>query len=55
LTELTSFKSLFLVKFQAFTLDQSHHLLVKFSCESACENLGAINARSAVHLLQPIL
>ena len=27
--ELTSFKSLFFVKFQAFTLDESHHLLVK--------------------------
>jgi len=27
--ELTSFKSWFLVKFQAFTLNESHHLLVK--------------------------
>ena len=27
--ELTSFKSLFSVKFNAFTLDESHHLLVK--------------------------
>jgi len=53
--ELTSFKSVFLVKFQASTLDQSHHMLVKLSCESACENLDAIRARSAVYLLQPIL
>jgi len=27
--ELTSFKSLFSVKFKAFTLDESHHVLVK--------------------------
>jgi len=52
---LTSFKSLFLEKFQAYTLDQSHQPLVKLSCESACENLDAISARSAVCLLQPIL
>ena len=53
--ELTGFKSLFLVKFQASTLDQNHHLLVKVSCESACENLDAISARSAVCFVQPIL
>jgi len=28
-TELTGFKSLCLAKFQAFTLDERHHLLVK--------------------------
>ena len=40
---------MFLVKFQAFTLDESHHLLVKsFFCESACENLGAVSACSAL-------
>jgi len=27
--EVTSFKSLFLVTFQAFGLDETHHLLVK--------------------------
>ena len=43
------------VNFQTSTLDQSHHLLVKRSCESACENLEAISARSAACLLQPIL
>jgi len=42
--ELTSFKSLFLVKFQASTLDHGHHLLIKRSC---CENLDAINAQYA--------
>jgi len=36
-------------------LDQSQHLLVKVSCESACENLNAMSARSAVYLLQPLL
>jgi len=46
---------LFFVKFHARTLNQSHHLLVKLSCESACENLNARRARSAVCLLQPIL
>jgi len=46
--ELTSFKSLLLVKFQVSTLDESQHLLVKLSCESACENLDAISARSAL-------
>jgi len=29
-------------------LDESQHLLVKLSCESACENLDAISARSAL-------
>ena len=46
--ELTSFKSLFLVKFQVSTLEESQHLLVKLSCESACENLDAVSARSAL-------
>jgi len=40
---LTGFKSLFLVKFQASTVDQTHHFLVKLSCESACENLDTIS------------
>jgi len=35
-------------KFQASTLDESHHLLIKLSCKNACENLDAINAKSAV-------
>jgi len=42
--ELASLKSLFSVKFQASTLDQSHDLLVKLPCKSGCENLNAINA-----------
>ena len=50
-----NFKSLILVKFQAPTLDQRHHLLVKLSCQSVCETLDAISAWSAVCLLQPIL
>jgi len=33
-TELTSFESSFLVKFQACTLDESHHLLVKLPCKT---------------------
>jgi len=41
--------------FLACTLDQNHHLLVKFSCKSACENLDAISARSAICLLQAVL
>jgi len=32
--ELTSFKRLFLVKFPASTLDESHLLLAKFSCKT---------------------
>ena len=46
--ESASFKSLFLVKFQVSSLDESQHLLVKLSCESACENLDAIIPRSAL-------
>jgi len=53
--ELTSFKSLFLGKFQVSTLDENQHLLVKLSCESACENLDSISARSALRFFQPIL
>jgi len=34
---LAIFKSLYLAKFQVSTLDESHHLLVKRSCKSACE------------------
>jgi len=48
LIELTSFQSLFLLNFRLSTLNESHHFLVKHSCESACENLDAISARSAV-------
>jgi len=39
LIELTSFKILFLVTFQVSALDESHRLLVKLPCKSACENL----------------
>jgi len=42
--KLTSFKSVLLVKFQVSTLHESQHLLVKLSCESACENLDALSA-----------
>jgi len=38
--ELTSFKTL-IVKFQASTLDQCHHLLISLSCKSASEPLNA--------------
>jgi len=41
---LASFKSLFLVNFQASNLVENHHLLVKHSCKNACENLDAISA-----------
>jgi len=54
-TELTSFENLFLEKFQASTSDKSHHFLARLSWKSACENPGAINARSAACFLQPIL
>jgi len=47
-TELRRFKSLFLVNFQVATWNESHHLLVKLSCESVYENLDAISARSAL-------
>jgi len=45
------------MKFLASTLDQhqTQHLLVKFSCKSACENLDAISATSAVRFMQAIL
>jgi len=46
---------LFLVKVLASILDQSNHLLVKPPCKSACENLDATSARSAVYFLQPTL
>jgi len=42
--ELAIFKSLFLVKFQASNLVESHHLLVKLSCKNPCENLDSISA-----------
>ena len=38
--ELRSFKSL-IVKFQASTLDQCHHLLINLSCKSASEPVNA--------------
>jgi len=50
-----SFKSLFLVNVLTSTVDQSHHLLVKFSCKNACENHDAVSARSAVCFLHPML
>jgi len=40
--ELKYFKSLFLIKFQVSILNGSHHLLVKLSCKSACENLDVL-------------
>jgi len=52
--ELASLKSLYLVKFQVSTLDESHYLLVKLSCKSACDNLDARSVRYAVCFLQPI-
>jgi len=53
--ELISVKSLFSLKFQCFILDENHHFLVQFSCQTACERLDAISARSAVCYLQSIL
>jgi len=38
----------FLLKFLASTQDEIHHLIVKFSCKNAYENLGVISARSAI-------
>jgi len=55
LIELISFKILFSVKFQVSTFSENYHLLVKFFCESACKNLDAIRARSAVCFFRPIL
>ena len=55
LIEFTKFKSLCLVNFQASVLAKSHHLLVKLSCKSACENIDGFSARSEACLLQPIL
>jgi len=49
-SELTSFKSLFSVKFQAPTLDVSHHLLLHLSCKSACENRDAFKSKSCCML-----
>ena len=46
--DLRSFKILFLVNFRVFTLSESHHLLIKLSCESVCESLDPRSARSAV-------
>jgi len=43
------------LQFQASTLDESHYLPVILLCKNACENLDAINARSAACFLQPIL
>jgi len=37
--KLTSFKSLFLVKFQVSTLDESQHLLVKCSLKALVKTL----------------
>jgi len=43
-----------MVKFQASTWDQCHHLLINLSCKSASKPLNALSARSAVCFLQPI-
>ena len=40
-----------IVKFQASTLDQCHHLLINLSCKSASKPLNAVSARSAVCFL----
>jgi len=37
-----------IVKFQASTLDQCHHLLINLSCKCASKPLNATSARSAV-------
>jgi len=39
---LKYFKSLFSINFQVSILNESHHLLVKLSCKSACENLDVL-------------
>jgi len=50
--ELTSFKSLFSVKFKPFTLDESQHFLKanNFFCENGCncESLYAVSACSGL-------
>jgi len=48
--ELKSFKSLFLMKFQVSILNESHHLLVQRSCNSACENLDVLCMPFAVNI-----
>ena len=56
--ELTIFESLFLVKFQASTLDESFaHLLVKFHARALVKTLMALvlSTRYAICLLQPTL
>ena len=52
--KLTSFKVL-IVKFQASTSDQCHHLLINPSCKSSSKPLKIVSARSVVCFLQPIL
>ena len=44
-----------IVKFQASTLDQCHHLLINLSCKSASKPLNATSARSAACFFQPIV
>ena len=55
--KLTKILKFFSVNFQVSTFNESHHFLVKLSCESVCENLDAIlvSARSAVCFFQPTL
>ena len=43
--ELRSFESLFFSKFRSCCLDESHHLLVKLSCESVYENLWSYKCK----------
>jgi len=47
---MDKFKSLFLVNVQTYILDQSHYMFVKLSCESACENIDSVSARSTVRI-----
>ena len=45
-----SFEGLFLIKVLAATVDQSHHLLVKFSCKNACEKCKNCNMLFAANV-----
>jgi len=53
--ELKNFKSLFLIKFQVSILNESHHLLVKLSCKSPCENLDVLCMPFAVVIVAAIM
>jgi len=52
---LKYFKSLFLIIVQVSILNESHHLLVKLSCKSACENLDVLCMHFAANIAAVIV